>query len=262
VIPYTEYERMSLREARATFRDPFRTPVSALVHIVEEDGARPLSLPWRGLGRLLGGALDAAVAMGIRTLDARAVVRHFRGEGVRVRGAHELLRLELWEIDEVTARLPRQYLAAGAALGLAAGSLGLAGVAIDVTLVVPLAARAIGDYALHYGFDPRGSEERRFARDVLVAALTPVRSVRAASIDDLAAAALAGTRAWRRREIGLGATLLRIAQRVFATGLSRGQRAAVARVGCVAAAAVNAWLLVGVMRAARSAYRQRFLARR
>jgi hypothetical protein len=141
--------------------------------------------------------------------------------------------------------------------------MGRAGVLLGAPLVLLLAARAVGDHALHYGFDPDAPEERRFARDVLVAALTPAVSVRAASIDELARGAIAGARAWRRREVGLGVPLLlRLGQRILSHGLSREQRASLARVGGVAAGAVSAWLLVGVMRAARSAYRERFVARR
>jgi EcsC protein family len=267
---YTQYEKMSLREARAAFQDPFRTPISALVHVVERDardakalGRTVLQRGMSRLARVLQGALDAGFRGVFRTLNARAVYGGFRGEGVRVRRAQDVARLELWEVDEVAERLPPRYIAASVAVGVLSGSLGRVGALVDGALVVGLAARAIGDYALHYGFDPRAPSERRFARDVLVAALTPAHSVRAASIDELVAAGLAAARAWRRREVGLGApALLRIAQHVFSRGLTRGQRASVARVGSVVAAAVNAWLLLGVMRAARSAYRERFLAGR
>jgi hypothetical protein len=259
---------MSLREVRATFADPFRTPVSALVHVVEQDedtlAARSVirRLASR-VGRATDLGLDRVLGLVLETLSAKMALRALaRSTTRRVRDLTDVERLALWEVDEAVEHLPVRYLAASAALGLFAGSRGSAGIILGAPLVLGLAVRAIGDVALHYGFDPRVPAERRFVRDVLLASLTPAASVRSASIDELLAAAVVGVRAWNRRRSGLGAPLvLRLARRLVRAGLSRDERRSVARLGSIAAAAVNGWLLVGVMRAARSAYRVRFLER-
>jgi hypothetical protein len=255
------YERRSLEEARATFADPYRTPVSALVHAARGRAHHRRAGP--RLTRALVRAMDLGFDLVFRALAPETVWRSFARHGVRARDPVDVAHLELWEVDEVADRLPSHYIAAGAALGIVVGATGRFGAILDAPLVAAVAAHAIGHYALHYGFDVRDVEERRFARDVLVAALTPVESVRAASADELVIAAIAVLRAWRGRDVGLGAWMfVRLAHRVLTKGLSRDQRASLARVCGVATAVVNAWLLFGVMRAARSAYRQRFVARR
>jgi hypothetical protein len=259
---------MSLREAQATFADPFRTPVSALVHAVEHDtdGATPETAVRQGskrLTRLVSGALDDVTSAMVQTLGTRRAFIDFRHEGFRrVRALSDVRRLNLWEVDEVAQRLPPRYVAVGAALGLLAGSFGRGGALVSVPLVLSLATRAIGDYAVHYGFDPLEVTERRFVRDVLVAALTPVASVRSASVEHLLTAAALAARAWQRREGRVtGGVLFRMVESICRFGLSRRQKKALVHAGSIVVAAAYAWLLVGVMRAARSAYRQRFLSR-
>ncbi len=249
---YTPYEQISLREARATFADPFRTPVSALVHVVDRDvssarGSSPVA-------RMVARCLDALFELTFRTIGTHMVFEDFRHEGLRrIRTVTDVRKLELWEVDEVADPLVRRYLTATVALVVFAGG-GLA-----APLSFGLAARAIGDVAFRYGFDPRAPGERRFARDVLVASLTPASSVRSASLDQLLAAALTWS---RRRDSVLGVlTLIRLVRGLLRAGLSQPQRESLARVGTAVAAAANVWLLVGVIRAARSAYRERFIAR-
>jgi hypothetical protein len=266
----TPYERMSLREVRATFADPYRTPVSALVYVALVDpggpgrGVRPSRDSTRRGGRrlahLVERAIDALFTIALRSLAPRRALADFPRHGlVHVRAPADVLRLDLWEVDEVARRVLPRYVAAGAALGMITGSLGVVGGIVGLPLVAVLAARAIGDYALHYGVDPRSPGERRFARDVLIAALTPAKSVRSASTDELIAAVIAGARAWQRRRIALGVPLLiRLTRGVCRGGPSRGP-SPLAHAGAILVAAVEAWLLVGVMRAAQSAYRERFL---
>lgn len=267
--PYTPYEQATLNELGEAFTSPFRTPVAALVHVVS---GPPAGSPLRRrrsrrLGVLLKSALVRVDQLATSSLRPSAVFAAYRRGGhARVKTLADVRRLELWEQDEVAEHVQAKYLAGGAALGVVAGAVGVPGAALLVPLVTVLALRAIGDYALHYGYDPSTPSERKFAVGILAAALSPTSNLRSASVDELVEAGTSLARAWRREKNARVALpfVLGIAKRVFRTLLTRSDRHVVARMasrlGSIVGAGASAWLLLGVMRAARSAYRERRLA--
>lgn len=264
----THYERAVLRDARDAFDNPFRTPISAFAHMVERRG-RPSDAQIAALmdgetGAVVVSAASGVAALGelaMRTLRPEAVWASFRREGHRgVRGIAHVRRLALWEVDEVADGLRKKYLLLGAALGAAAGAAGVSALTLDAPVITALAMRAIGDVALHYGFDVREPEERAFAMKVLIASIVPGVSVDAANLDDLGRVGAALSRTWKRRTRqawGLPFALhvvRRLLRKDSGTSLLR-------RMVGLATAGANAWLMIGVTETAQAAYRRRFLER-
>ncbi len=269
---YTPYERSTLSDLEAASRGPFCTPISALVHAVGEEGR---SAPTRRhprqerLGSALRGALVHLNAVATSTLSRPSVYKTFRREGYRrVRTLDDVRRMELWEVDEVADGVERKYVAGGAVLGALAGALGLRwGVLIDLPVVTLLAFRAIGEYALHYGYDPSSPEERAFAIAILTGALSPKSDVHGASLDELIDAGTSMARTWKReKDLRLVVPVAwALGKRLFGTLIRRADRRLASRIGSrafsVASAGANAWLVFGVMRTARAMYRERRLRR-
>ncbi len=265
----TQYERTVLCDARESFENPFRTPISAFAYLVERRGrpsAREMSELMAGeTGAVMSAAACGVAALGevaMTTLRPESVCASFRREGYGdVRSLDDVRRLELWEVDEVVDGLRKKYLLVGAAVGAAAGVAGASALTLDAPLITALAIRAIGDVALHYGFDVRDSAERAYALKVLVASVVPGVAVERATLDDLGRVGAAFTRTVRRgrQTARWGLPLaLHVARRLLRPGAGT---SLVRRLVSVAAAAANAWLMVGVVETAEAAYRERFLAR-
>jgi hypothetical protein len=273
---WTPYERATLREARRA--DPLRTPVAALVHLAgttraptrerpfeSAPGAKSLGARAREVALFASGvlahAVDALNDVARRTLDRRAVAVRFQRAGHRSIAPERLAdvrRLALWEVDEVAEGLAFRYAALAAGLGGATVAMAPAGLAFDVAAVIALAMRAIDECALIYGFDPSDPDERRFARNVLAAALTSRAEVRRASFVPVIRAGMSALRLLR--VVGPVAGAVRRAAGASASRRPTRVRASAATVAAVlASGAVHAWLMVGVVRAAEAAYRERFL---
>jgi hypothetical protein len=263
----THYERAVLRDARAAFDNPFRTPVSAFAYAVERrgskrHGARALARPSEPTPELALAAagLLAASDVALRTLRPRAVWAAYRREGWRhVQSAEDVRRLALWEVDEITDDLRKRYMLVGAATGALAGRAGPLPLVLDVPVLTGLALRAIGDYALHYGFDIDAPEERAYAMKILIASVVPGITVDTARLEDLARVSDAAARVWRRCRRALSGLPFAVQ---LARRFVRGANARILkRVLAVAAGAASAWFMLGVAETAQSAYRRRFLAR-
>ena len=278
----TPYERAVLRDARTTFENPFRTPVSALAHLAQNASEREDTRRHRTASHSLARAAArtiapireanaialAAATAGIvalsevtaRSLSPDAVWAAYRRDGHRVRSVGDVASLALWEVDEVVDRLRPRYMACGAMGGALVAQIGATALTLDVPLLAAIALRQIQDHALHYGFDVSAEEERTFAIRVLIASLVPGVRVEDATFDDLGRVGQSLTRAWKRR--ARRSWFLPFAVHV-ARRLMRGRSKSRLLTGIVSVgtAVANAWFLAGVADIAQAAYRRRFLAR-
>jgi hypothetical protein len=265
------YERTSLREARAAFANPLLTPLSALAHLAQEarqEGKQDaLALPAKRLSRALSTALALIHALALQTLSTHRVIDTFRKAGYRrVKSLADVQKLDLWEVDEVAESLRGKYLLAAAGSGLVAGSFGLVGATTDLPLIAGMALRCLDECALHYGFDPSLPSERSFIVKVLAAALGPAASAKAASVEEVVQIALAVKKQWNRLEsrrfrgisLPMAAQLLRKGAQLL-SGKKRSRL--LGTVGAAATGGVNTWLMMGVLQAGMSAYREKFLLR-
>ncbi len=266
--PRSIYERTSLREARAAFANPLLTPLSALAHLAlearQEGKQDALALPARRLSRALSTTLALIHALTLQTLSTQRVVDGFRKAGYRrVKSIADVQKLDLWEVDEVAESLRGKYLLTAAGSGLVAGSFGLIGATTDLPLISAMALRCLDETALHYGFDPSQPSERRFIVKVLAAALGPAASAKAASLDEVVQVALAVKKHWETRRfrgisLPMAAQLLRKGAQLIS---GRKRSRLLGTLGAAATGGVNTWLMMGVLQAGLSAYRERFLLR-
>ncbi len=266
--PRSHYERTSLREARAAFANPLLTPLSALAHLAlearQEGKQDALALPAKRLSRALSTALALLHALTLKTLSTQRVVETFRKAGYRrVKSLADVQKLDLWEVDEVADSLRGKYLLAAAGSGLVAGSFGLVGATTDLPLITGMALRCLDECALHYGFDPSLPAERSFIVKVLAAALGPAASAKAASLEEVVHLALSMKRHWETRRfrgvsLPMAAQLLRRGAQMIS---GKKSSKLLGTVGAAATGGVNTWLMMGVLQAGMSAYREKFLLR-
>lgn len=175
---------------------------------------------------------------------------------------------EILACDAAARRVQAWAQGTNAATGGAAGWFGAAGLAADVPATIALAARNVRATGAAYGFVADNDEERVFRLMVLEVATSLASDKRDQSIDSIGALArnLSSPEVRIVLEKGGDWVVDKIVERVARQmGLSLAARKAgqvVPFVGGAVAAAVNASFQVDVSRAARYAYRQRWLIER
>ena len=142
---------------------------------------------------------------------------------------------------------------------------GGAAIAADVTALVALNLRAVGEYATYYGFDVRRQEERLFMLNVLGLASSPSDSAKVVSMAQIVKIAqqTAQKKTWVQLEEH---AFVRVVQRIAAALSVRLTKAKLAQLlpaaGAIIGGGYNAYYTSQVCEAAYHLYRERFLARR
>ncbi len=220
-------------------------------------GAEAVSGPFGRLlsalisAKTLKAVLDAADGAAGLTLPA-SLTRHDRGDLAACEGA--ALDIQRWAQGM------------SAATGGAAGLFGAAGLAADIPTTIGLAARTVRATAVAYGFEADVAEEKAFRLMVLEVATLQAGDRRRDAIGRLkrAAAVLSSPQGRYATEIAGDWVSEKVVDRiarqlgVSLAGRKAGQIAPL--VGGVVAAAVNASFQADVARAARFAYRERWLS--
>ncbi len=222
-------------------------------------GAEKLTSP---LGGLISGLIPASL------------VRSALRQADRVAGltlpteitAHDTA--DILACDAAARRVQAWAQGSSAATGGAAGWFGAAGLALDVPATIALAARNVRATGAAYGFAGDDEGERIFRLMVLEVATSLASDRREETIDSLGALARRLSSPEARVVLDRGGEWVvdKVVERVARQlGLSFAARKAgqvVPIVGGAVAAAVNASFQVDVGRAARYAYRQRWLIER
>ncbi|MEM9523017.1 MAG: EcsC family protein [Pseudomonadota bacterium] len=222
-------------------------------------GAERLTVPAGGvLARLIP---PGVVRMALRQADRMA--------GLTIPAA-----LQSHDPDDLTAcdaaalRVQAWAQGANAATGSAAGWFGAAGLAVDLPATIALAARNVRATGVVYGFTENDDGERLFRLMVLDAATALASEQRQntlISLNNLARELSAPEMQYVLRNGGewvIGKVVERVA-RQLGFNLARHKIGQIVPIiGAVVAAAVNASFQVDVARAARYAYRQRWLITR
>lgn len=170
--------------------------------------------------------------------------------------------------DAVALRVQAWAQGTNAATGGAAGWFGAAGLAADIPATIALAARNVRATGAAYGFTADTEEERVFRLMVLEVATSLASNKRAETIDnlnDLAREMNAPEARWLMKKGGEWLTekvVERIARQLGISLAARKTGQVVPVIGGAVAAAVNASFQADVARAARYAYRQRWLIAR
>ncbi|MDV7142950.1 EcsC family protein [Tropicimonas sp. TH_r6] len=222
-------------------------------------GAERLTAPIGGLvARIVPAAL---VRQGLEMAD-RAAGYRLPGQG----SAHSVEDLEACE--RAARRVQGWAVGSNAASGGAAGFFGAAGMSADIPTTIALAARNVRATGATFGFDGDSEEERAFRLMVLQVATASAESGREDTISTLAemAAYLASPEGRLVLEKGgewvTDTVIERIARQLGFSLAGRGGARVVPIVGGAVAAVVNASFQTDVSRAARYAYRMRWLMHR
>ncbi|RMH46660.1 MAG: EcsC family protein [Alphaproteobacteria bacterium] len=218
-------------------------------------GAERLTRPLgAALGRLIPAemvrrALAAADAAATLTLPAE-LTRHDADDIAACEAA--ALRAQAWAQG------------GGAAAGGVAGWLGPAGLALDLPATIALAARTVRATAAAYGFPGDDEAERAFRLAVLELAASIAEEERGRRIARINAMArtLASPEARAATEWLVDKLAERVARQLGLSLAARKTGQVVPILGGIVAAAVNASYQADVARAARYAYRQRWLIAR
>jgi hypothetical protein len=174
----THYELVALEEARRPMT-PYRTPVSALAHVLRAfaDGREeaPPRSPERDaiVAVLLDRGTDALVRLVLRTLDRERVMAAFRRAHAPVASFEDIRKLELWEVDELTRGIKGRYVIAAAALGALSSLTGRLAPALNAAVLAGLAARGSAEVALFYGLPLDDADDRRRALDAALLSMLP-----------------------------------------------------------------------------------------
>ena len=140
-----------------------------------------------------------------------------------------------------------------------------AAIAADVTALLTLNLRAVGEYATYCGFDITRQEERLFALNLLGLASSPTDAAKTVAMAQLVKIAreVAQKKTWNELERHL---FVQIVQQIAKALSIRLTKAKLAQILPAAGAAIgggfNAWYTAGVCDAAYFLYRERFLARK
>ncbi len=210
----------------------------------------------------------------IARLVPPALVREALRQADRAAGLTVPKELRAHDPDDIAAcdraalRVQAWAQGTNAATGGAAGWFGAAGLAVDVPATVALAARTVRATGASYGFVADSEEERVFRLMVLEVATALASDKRSETVDGLNALARELSRPEARIVLEKGGRWLtdtiveRIARQLGVTLAGRKVGQIVPVVGGAVAATVNASFQADVARAARYAYRQRWLMER
>jgi EcsC family protein len=252
----TDYERQVLRELHAWKHPPvtWRTRGADRLERMLEAGASALSP--KLLDELFDRGLPILNRAARRSAPEPLVLAGYRRHGhPEVRSLADIAALSLEEVEHVVGTKRLAELVKGASEGGVTGFYGLAGLAIDIPALLALGLRSVNVFALSYGFDPSGDEERAYVLGVISASAAVGRDAKRVTRRALTIGQFAGKEITQRLLEHLPKELL---VRVAAMSSSK----AVPIAGAATGAAFNAWFLRSVAVHARFAYRERFLERR
>ena len=219
--------------------------------------------------KAFGGALGLMNDGAAMTVRPTAIFAQFQPPVTSLEDIH---KLDLERVDRSIGFLAAKYKSIALTEGAAAGAMGNLGpvaggaaIAADVTALVSLNLRAVGEYATYYGFDITKQEERLFALNVLGLASSPTDAAKVIAMAQLVKIAkeVAQKKAWKELERHV---FVQIVQRIAKALAIRLTKAKLAQIVPAAGAAIgggfNAYYTSEVCDAAYFLYRERFLARK
>jgi hypothetical protein len=197
----SQYEKFAIMSIHA-WRNPPKSfwisagaVVSAPFDFVAE---RAMKIPGleHALERSVGGVLSLLTDASALTVRTGAIFAEFDPP---IAGLAEIHPLDLEHADRPIGYLAAKYKALAMAEGAASGSASLLGPVVggaailaDVTALVSLNLRAVGEYATYYGFDITRQEERLYMLNVLGLASAPSDAAKAVVMAQLVRIAQGG----------------------------------------------------------------------
>jgi hypothetical protein len=221
-------------------------------------GSRVGSVPSKAVEGLVG-KLGESASWSVRS---GAIYEEFRDAGFPIRDGHDIPLLQLREVDHVVGQVSAKSASLAFAEGAGAGTLGLAGLAMDIPSLVGIALRAINEYATYYGCDPSNDDERAFALRLLgagVATTVPEKKEAMRELTKLARELGRGETHFEQHQVLDQQMITRVALKITSRLAAPKTVQIIPVTGSVVGAAANAWFVGTVARTAHPIYRERFL---
>lgn len=197
------------------------------------------------------------------SIRPKAIYSDFAKSGINISSHHDIVALDLEQIDRVLGWLDVKYKTIAAGEGGVTGAAGLPGIPLHIVAIVGINPRAIGEYATYCGFDVSAQPERLFAMNVLAFASSPTDGAKQAALAQLVRIAkdVAAKKAWKELEKH---SLVNIVRKIAASLGQRLTKAKLAQMLPYLGAGVrfgfNTYFTAKVCDAAFFLYRERFLA--
>jgi hypothetical protein len=262
-----EYERRALKEIDE-LKNPEPSRLDAVLDVINKPiaNAADSALDNRvgeAISRGVEGLMDMINQRASSSVRNEVIYEEFRSSGhAGVHGARDIHELELRDVDTAVRSLAAKSESLAFAEGAGTGVLGFAGTAIDIPALVGIALRAINEYAVYYGFDPSGDDEKAFVLMILAVISAPTVEERQGAMAELTRLSVLisreDSRTESRRLLSMQ-TVTKIAN-TLARRLVRAKAAqSIPIVGAGIAATFNAWFARTVTQTAYQLYRERFL---
>jgi hypothetical protein len=262
----TRYEQHAIREI-----DLFKNPGQTWLTAAWDNVNKPLE--WLGdkafdttIGETVAKAVHGLVSVindgASWSVRSEAIYEEFRSEGHRVRQGPDIHQLDLERVDKTVGYLAAKYKVTAAAEGAATGSLGAAGIAVDIPALVAIAMRAVCEYATYYGFDVSIEGERAFAMTILGAASSSTVAAKQVALAELTklSVLIAQRKTWAELQQLLSVQVIKKIAQALGMRLTKAKLAQIVPlVGAGVGAGFNGWYVGSVTETAYHLYRERFL---
>ncbi len=207
----SDYERSAIK-AIHTWKNPTMTRWDQAKKLINKplDFAGDVAMKIPGIEWVIEKAFGGFIGLlgdgAALTVRPQAILAEFKPS---VTSTEELAALDLEDVDRAIGFLAAKYKSLALAEGSAAGAAGMAGpvaggaaIATDITALLALNLRAVGEYATYCGFDISRQEERLFALNVLGFASSPTDAAKAVAMSQLVKIAklVAQKKTWKELE--------------------------------------------------------------
>jgi hypothetical protein len=262
----TRYEQHAVREI-----DLFKNPGQTWFTAAWDNVNKPLE--WLGdkafdttIGETVAKAVHGLVSVindgASWSVRSEAIYEEFRSNGHRVRQGPDVHQLDLEHVDKTVGYLAAKYKVTAAAEGAATGSLGAAGIAVDIPALVAIAMRGVCEYATYYGFDVSIEGERAFAMTILGAASSSTVAAKQVALAELTklSVLIAQRKTWAELQQLLSVQVIKKIAQALGMRLTKAKLAQIVPlVGAGVGAGFNGWYVGSVTDTAYHLYRERFL---
>lgn len=270
-----KYEHMELHRIHE-WKQPSNGYLSKIIKVVtypvDFAGEQVMKIPGIKIAieKSVGGLVSLTNDAAQWSISSEAVYRDYRNHKHAVEVAKDIHKLDLEDVDKVIGYLGVKYKLAAAGLGGGAGAssmlnpaIGAAAIAGDVTGLVALNLRSIGEYGTYCGFDMSSQAERLFAMNVLAYASSPSDTSKATAMAQLVKISqdVARKKTWEQLRNHYFVSIIENIAKALGVRLTKAKLAQVIPgVSVGIGAGFNAYFTTKVGNAAFYLYRERLLA--
>lgn len=198
------------------------------------------------------------------TLPEKAILKEFKSiTGEEVNSQKDFIKYDLEIIDKAIGLLSVKYKSLTAGEGAITGVAGLPGIPADVVALISLNLRAIGEYCVYCGFNPRSQHEKLFMMNLLALSSSHSDKSKVIAMSQLVKIAkeVAKKKTWKELEKHAFVKIIQQIAKAVGIRLTKAKLAQIIpAVGAIVGGGFNYYFTSKVTDAAFYLYRERFLA--